>query len=560
MNSHIETPVLIVGGGPVGLALALDLNHQGIDCLVAERDAGTALVMQAKAGTHNERTMEFCRRWGLVDDIAASYPDSEARDTVYCTSLDGHYIGRSKVASARDRGVPPVGPEMMRRCAQNQFDPILASAVRAGPSSALRYSLQFESFVQDAKGVTSTLSDLAANTSITVRSQYLVGCEGAGSTIRKALGIAFDPVKQMGFSLSAMLRIDNLERYIRFGSLERLMFIGPEGTWANMTSVDGQGLWRFTVVGAESALDAASYDISSVIRRAFGSLDIPYKVERLVPWRRAQTLARTYGQGRVWMAGDSLHTTSPTGGHGLNTGIGDATALSWRLAARIRGWGGDGLLDAYTVERRAVAQRNFGSATENYNAWVGGGMDNVALDGPVGDAARRNIGNSMVVSLHQEWSSQGIALGYRYDDSPLVVPDGSPPTPDHPSFYVPTARPGHRAPHAWLADGRSTLDLFQREFVLLCFEGGASQAATLLRIAQSMGMPLRLETIAQPEIAVLYQRKLVLVRPDGHVAWRGDVPPADDEIHKLLDTVRGASPIRGVERVVAAVGESPYLV
>lgn len=539
MSQLIEIPVLIAGAGPVGLALSLDLAHQGVQCLVAEQEAGTALVVQAKAGTHNERTMEYCRRWGLVDEISAAYPDDEARDTVYCTALDGHYIGRSKVPSARERGTPAVGPEMMRRCAQNQFDPILARAVQANPHAQLRYGMRFERFEQDDDGVTSWLSDLNSGENIQVRSQYLVGCEGVASGIRKALGIPFDLIKQMDFSLSAMLRIDNLGQYHDFGSLERFMFIGPEGTWANMTSVDGRGLWRFTVVGAESSLNPDTYDITPVIRRAFGGLDIPYVVERMVPWRRAQTLARTYGQGRVMLAGDSVHTTSPTGGHGLNTGIGDATNLSWMLAACINGWGGKHLLQAYTLERRPVALRNLGSATQNYNAWVGAGMGNVADEGPLGQAARRNIGDSLQVSLHQEWCSQGIALGYRYDKSPIVIPDGSPNTGDHPSFYEPTARPGHRAPHAWLPDGRSTLDLFGQDFVLLCFGTDAAQSKPLLQAAHAVGMPLRVECIEQPEIRALYQRNLVLVRPDGHVAWRGD-ELLQNSIQELIDTVRGA--------------------
>ena len=540
MSKDIEIPVLIAGGGPVGLALALDLNHHGVGSLLVEQEAGTALVVQAKAGTHNERSMEFCRRWGLIDEIAASYPDDEARDTVYCTALDGHYIGRSTVPSARERGTPPVGPEMMRRCAQNQFDPILARAVQRSENAQLRYGLRFESFVQDAEGVTSQLRDVVTGESVQVRSQYLVGCDGAGSGIRKALEIPFDLIKQMDFSLSAMLRIENIERYHSFGSLERFMFIGPEGTWANMTSVDGRGLWRFTVVGSESALDAATYDITPVLRRAFGSVDVDYTIERMVPWRRAQTLARTYGKGRVWLAGDALHTTSPTGGHGLNTGIGDASDLGWMLAARVQGWGGDALLDAYTEERRPVALRNLGSATQNYNAWVGSGMDNVVRDDAVGEAARRNIGNSLVVSLSQEWSSQGIALGYRYDNSPLVVGDGTPATPDHPSYFVPTARPGHRAPHAWLADGRSLLDLFGRGFVLLHFGDAPAEAQPLLARARSLGMPLTVEVISQPEIRCLYQRRWVLVRPDDHVAWRGDALPEDGG-QALLDIVRGVS-------------------
>lgn len=549
MSHLIEIPVLIAGGGPVGLALALDLGHQGVPCLVAEQERGTALVVQAKAGTHNERTMEYCRRWGVSDAIAAAYPDDESRDTVYCTALDGHYIGRSQVASARERGTPAVGPEMMRRCAQNQFDPILAHAVQASRHAQLRYSQRFEHFEQDDNGVTSWLSDLHSGETTQVRSQYLVGCEGVTSGIRKALDIPFDLIKQMGFSLSAMLRIDHLEQYHGFGNLERFMFIGPEGTWANMTSVDGRGLWRFTVVGAESALHPETYDITPVIGRAFGGLAIPYVIERVVPWRRAQTLARTYGKGRVMLAGDSLHTTSPTGGHGLNTGIGDATDLSWMLAACVNGWGGQHLLEAYTLERRPVALRNFGSATQNYNAWVGAGMANVAVEGLLGEATRRNIGDSLQVSLHQEWCSQGIALGYRYDRSPIVVPDDSPNTGDHPSFYEPTARPGHRAPHAWLADGRSTLDLFGKEFVLLCFGADVAHSEPLQQAAKAVGMPLRVESIDQPEIRTLYLRSWVLVRPDGHVAWRGDELPQHG-LDDLVEIVRGARLQAGASEAV----------
>ena len=539
MENLIEIPILIAGGGPVGLALALDLDHMCTQSLVVEQDAGTALVMLAKAGTHSERTLEFCRRWGLVDQIAGNFPEDLPRDTVYCTTLGGKLIGRSAVSSARKREVPLTSPEMMRRCAQNQFDPILADAVLASSHARLRYNCHFESFTQDDTGVTSILTDLLSGNRLTVRSQYLVACDGAGSKIRQSLDIPFDLIQQMDYSLSAMLRIKNIERFHSFGACERFMFIDSKGTWANMTSVDGKDLWRFTVVGSETALDPATYDISSVVERALGGSGATYSIERLVPWRRAQTLARTYSRGRVLLAGDSAHTTSPTGGHGLGTGIGDITDVSWILNALTEGWGGPQLLEAYTRERRPVAVRNLGNSTQNYHAWVAGGMDNVTREGPEGDTARRNIGSAMAVALHQEWFSQGIALGYNYSESPIVVGDGTTPPQDHPSFYVPTARPGHRAPHAWLNDGRSTLDLFGKGFVLLCFDDCADQLQPFHRAALETGLPLKAAYVDQPEIASLYERRLVLVRPDGQVAWRGDTPPAD--VVDLFNIVRGAS-------------------
>lgn len=536
MHEVIETPVLIAGGGPVGLALSLDLAHQGIASIVAEQDAGTALVMLAKAGTLNERTMEFCRRWGLVGQVAKGFPDDYPRDNVYCTSLSGFLIGRTPVPSTLDRGLPDGGPEMLRRCGQHLFDKILADAVMASGRGQVRYNARFERFVQDGSGVTSELTDTRTGQTLTVRSQYLVACDGSGSTIRKALGIGFSG-EHMDYSLSAMVRIPRLEAHHRFGRAERFMFIGPEGTWANMTSVDGESLWRFTVVGSEAAIGQADFDVAAVIRRAFGGLDIPFEIVRIVPWRRAQFLADSYREGRVLLAGDAVHTTSPTGGHGVNTGIGDATDVSWMLAALLQGWGGQGLLEAYTTERRQVALRNFSSSTQNYKVWVGKGMGNVAQDGPQGEAARRNIGAFLRTALHQEWFSQGIGMGYCFEGSPLIVPDGTPRPHDDPTRYVQTSRPGHRAPHAWLADGRSALDLFGKGFVLLRFGAKAPDATPLLAAASRVGMPLHVVHIQQPEIGVLYERSLVLVRPDGMVAWRGDALPDDAQV--LVNITRG---------------------
>ena len=537
MPKLIETPVLIVGGGPVGLSLALDLEFMGVPCTIIEQEASTANVLLAKAGTLNERTMEFVRRWGLVDEVAKCFPDDHSRDTVYCTSLSGDLVGRSFVPSTKDRGVPDGGPEMLRKCAQFLFDPILARAVQRSIHTKLQYDRKFEELTQDAEGVTCTVRNMKTGDVETMRAKYVVGCDGTGSPVRKAAGISFGG-EHLDYSLSAMVRIDHLERHHRFGTLERFMFIGANGTWANMTSVDGDKLWRFTVVGSEERLAAGNFDIDSALRRAFGTLEIPYEVVRMMPWKRAQYLVDDYRSGRVVLAGDSAHSTSPTGGHGLNTGIGDVAGLSWMLKALIEGWGGEKLLDAYTTERRTVAVRNFSSSTSNYKVWVGKGMINVEKPGAVGEAARRNIGSYLRSALHQEWFSQGIAYGYSYDMSPLVESDGTPRPHDDATRYIQTARSGHRAPHAWLTDGRSTIDLFGKGFVLLRFDDSLDESSPLVAAAAQKGVPLSTVHIDQPEIAVLYERKYVLVRPDGMVAWRDDNWPSD--ALALIDRIRGA--------------------
>jgi hypothetical protein len=207
------------------------------------------------------------------------------------------------------------------------------------------------------------------------------------------------------------------------------------------------------------------------------------------------------------------------------------------LDALLRGWGGDQLLAAYTAERRPVAIRNGTSSTKNYGAWVRAvGRDLVLDDTSEGEAQRRAVGDQMNAMLAQEWHSFGVAMGYRYDTSPLIVPDGTPPTPDDPSDYVQTARPGHRAPHAWLADGRSTIDLFGDGFTLLCL-GSAGDVGPLEAAAADRGVPLRIIAVDDPAVARLYERRLVLVRPDGMVAWRADSLPHDASA--LVATVTG---------------------
>ena len=534
-SPDLETPVLIVGGGPVGLALALDLAVRGIRSTLVERDEGTAAELLAKAGTLNERTMEYCRRLGISDAIAnVGFPDDHPRDTVYCTALNGFVLGRDYRPSTNDRAPSPESPEILRKCPQFRFDPLLAKAVQERGLTQIMYGTSWLTASQDDSGVTSALA--AGREPVTVRSKYLVGCDGAGSAVRRAAGIDFTG-RQLDYSVSAMIEVEHLERYHPLGRAERYMFIGTEGTWANLTAVDGRPLWRLTLVGSEERLAPEHLDFDAIMRRAMGNDRGKWTVRRVMPWRRSQFTADRYTAGRILLAGDAAHTTSPTGGHGLNTGLGDASDLGWMLDALIRGWGGGRLLAAYGAERRPVAIRNGTSSTKNYGAWVRAvGRDLVLDDTPEGEAQRRAVGEQMNAMLAQEWHSFGVAMGYRYDTSPVVVPDGTPPTPDDPGEYVPTARPGHRAPHAWLADGRSTIDLFGDGFTLLRLGGGAD-AGPLEAAAADRGVPLRVVAVDDPAVARLYERRLVLVRPDGMVAWRADSLPDDASL--LVTTVTG---------------------
>jgi hypothetical protein len=258
-----------------------------------------------------------------------------------------------------------------------------------------------------------------------------------------------------------------------------------------------------------------------------------------VPWRRSRLVASRYAQGRVFLAGDSAHTMSPTGGFGMNTGMGDAVDLGWKLEGALRGWAGPGLLASYDVERRPVGARNAAAAADNFRHQMSArDCSRILDDSPEGEAVRERVGEDIRAATRTEWECHGVVLGYRYEGSPIIVPDGSAPTVDDPANYEQTARPGHRAPHAWLSDGRSTLDLFGREFMLLRFGIDPPDPEPLLAAARRRGVPAAVADISEPSIARLYQRRLVLVRPDGHSCWRADAAPSNPEA--VIDTVRGA--------------------
>ncbi|RAL16795.1 FAD binding domain-containing protein [Aspergillus homomorphus CBS 101889] len=538
-------PVVIIGGGPVGLCLALDLGRRGIHSTLIERQPGTATELQAKASVIDERTMEFCRLLGVRDGIAhAGYPADLPGDTVFCTALSGgHYIGRLSMDSAQTRVRPPQAAEMLRRCPQIWFDPVFADAVAKQGMTEVRYSTELVECIQheEAGYVLCRVRNLADGSTEELRAQYVVACDGAGSEVRRSLGIAFEG-KDLGYAISAIVRVDLARHHTFTPGAERFLFLGPEGTWGNFTTIDGRTLWRFSIVGGKEKRDLKTLDMDSLLCKAFGedAGKVEYEILQVVQWRRSQCTADRYHAGRIFLAGDAAHTMSPTGGHGLNTGIGDAMTLSWMLQAMLEGWGGAGLAEAYTAERRPVAQRNGAGSTRNFAIWTDkAGRDRVLEDGVEADEQRKVLGQSMAASMRQEFQSLGLALGYDYAQSPLVVGDGSAPPPNEPDVYIPSARPGHRAPHHWLAEDKSTLDLFGGGFVLLRLGSEVERDEEITEVAEKIHLPLEIVTLRDPEVIRIYERRLVLVRPDGMVAWRGDELP--ENLNTLLDSVRGAA-------------------
>jgi 2-polyprenyl-6-methoxyphenol hydroxylase-like FAD-dependent oxidoreductase len=520
----LKVPVLIVGAGPVGLVLAGDLAWRGIPSMIVERSDGT--IEQPKMDLVGIRTMEFCRRWGIVENVEnAGYNRDWGQDNVYVTSLTGYELGRERFPSPRRASPPPQSPQRRERCPQDKFDPVLRAWVETFDCVELRYRHELVSFTQRTESVVAEVRDLERGRTETIEAQYLVGCDGASSTVARRLGTTYTGRAVLTNTTNVIFRSPQLKKLHDKGEAYRFIIVGPEGTWATLVAIDGWDRYRLSIIKSRRE-GLSRREIEDVIRRVVG-VDFPFEIESVVNWTRRELVADSYGSGRVYIAGDAAHVMSPTGGFGMNTGIGDAVDLSWKLEGVLSGWGGPVLLDSYTIERRPVALRNAKEASANLERMLSPGVMPLLLDdSPEGDAFRKRFGAEFSETMRHEWYTIGIHLGYRYDDSPICIYDGTPAPPMEVATYEQTSRPGARAPHVWLRPGRSTLDLFGRGFVLLRFDRSLD-VAPLEAAARERRVPLEVCTLEEPQVRCAYQRDLVLVRPDGHVAWRGDALPDD---------------------------------
>jgi len=547
-----KTSVLIVGGGPVGLALACELGWRGIACSLIEQGDGT--IITPKMNEVNVRTMEFCRRWGIADDVhRCPFPPDYPLDVAFVTTLSGHEIGRMPRPPRMSEQPEPHSPMRLQVCSQMWFDPILQRFARRFPQVHLCYRTRLESFATVENGVSAEVVDLKSGERRQIEADYLVGCDGASSMVRRSLSIGLDG-KTLGYPVHLYFRAPNLLETCGCKPTTFFITVDRGGVWSNVRVIDPvNAMWRLMVLDTGSTLDVEAVDREAYLRRAVGR---PLKVEWLGTsvWTRRSVVSQRYAKGRVFLAGDAVHQLSPTGALGMNTGIGDAVDLGWKLAAVLAGWGGTDLLSSYEIERRPIGVRNVGMAAEFYRDHQKGDDDLAFVedDSTVGAEVRRRIGEALVRDIGRMFRTIGLQIGYRYENSPICIPDGTPPYPDDPEVFVPSARPGSRAPHVWLSENRSILDLYGRGFVLLRLGADAPDGSRLETAAAQRRVPLKTVTVTDREAIQLYENRLVLVRPDGHVAWRGDTTSLDAAT--VIDGVRGAAAF-GLSRARDSLGQ-----
>jgi 2-polyprenyl-6-methoxyphenol hydroxylase-like FAD-dependent oxidoreductase len=532
-------PVVIAGGGPTGLALAAELGWRGVSCLVVEQGDGS--VDFPTTNLVNTRTCEHLRRWGIADEVRyrSGFPSDYPRNYVFVTRMSGHEIARFDHPAAADPTArSPYSPEGRIWVSKPFFDPILRRHVQNLPSVEVRYRQAFESFRQNERGVSVAIVDAESGARSDVEADYLVGCDGGRSNVRRQLDISLKGEFSQGMNVAVLFRSPLLS-ISRFGPAVQYQIINSDIQGA-IAAVDARELWRLNIRGVKPDL-VDSLDAAGKLRHALGK-DVPFEIISIRPWTGHCVVAERYREGRVFLAGDAAHLLWPAGGFGMNTGVGDAVDLGWKLAAMLQGWGGPRLLDSYEPERRPIGLRNVQEASEMRT-----GYDHALAVSPLLDAdseggrALRDKARAAILRTRAKEfqnDSPGIELGYSYENSPICVADGTPAPPFDHGVYVPSTRPGARAPHVPLADGRSTIDLFGRGFVLFALSPNAAEALPLVAAAAKVGVPLEVVELHEPQVQRVYECAFVLVRPDGHVAWRGDEMPS--AAARIIDRVRGA--------------------
>ena len=546
------TDVLIAGAGPCGLMLACELGRRGIDCLVLDPKTGLATVPQANAT--QARTMEHFRRLGFSDEIRTQgLPPDHPTDIAYFTRFAGHELARLTLPTARqaNENVKRLGgswsaAELPHRISQKYVEATLLRHVEALPTVRIRFGWALESFTDNGQDVGAVLRPVDGADSLPMRCRFLVGADGARSLVRGALGIRHGGASGIrrdfmgGRMFAVRLRAPGLYQTLKQPRSWMSVAVNAERR-AFMCALDGDAEFVFHAAvhhGEEAKADSwTAADAQRIFNEAMGR---PFAVEVLSvsTWTAGHSLvAERFQKGRVFIGGDAAHLFTPTGGLGYNTAVEDAANLGWKLAAVLRGVAPPTLLDSYELERKPLAERNTAYARQFADS-VGNFKATPALeeDSNAGVAAREVASAYLDAHARLEFNIPGVTFGGRYDDSPLIVKDGSVPAPDTANVYVPTASPGGRPPHLWIDGERSLYDTFNFEWTLLVLGSEPPDAGRFRRVAEALGLDLKLVRHASPALLALYEAPLVLIRPDQIVAWRGF---ADDVAQQVLEQASG---------------------
>ncbi len=528
--------VLIVGAGPAGLGAAIELGQRGVRVLLVERNDRVGYAPRAK--TTNVRTREHLRRWGIAHKLAAAAPlgVDYPSDIYFVTRMSEFLLTKIPNANYCAPGKNPLYSEHGQWIPQYTVEEVLRQHAQSFPNVDIRFSTELMTFTQDATGVTARIRALESQAESEVRVAYLIGADGSRSTVRELIGAKMDGIRAISKHFNLVYRSRGLAKAHRHGPGIMYWQVNPDSP--SVTGpMDRDDRWFFgTMHTPENKITLR--DAEALIRKSTG-IDTDYEALTSDEWTASRLIADKYRDRRVFLVGDACHLHPPFGGYGMNMGVADGVDVGWKMAAVLHGWGGASLLDSYEIERKPVHNMVMDEAVANHallsnKLWEDGLQDATAE----GEALRRAAGARMHEAKSREFYTLGVILGYRYGSSPCIVPDGSAPPRQTSRDYVPSAHPGCLAPHAWLADGSSLYDHFGTGFTLLADGADDLEIDTALVASTRIGLPLAYIAAPSRDVAALYAARYTLIRPDQHVAWRGDSLAG---FEKVLNQVAGHS-------------------
>ncbi len=515
----MDVDVLIAGAGPAGLAAAIELGTRGVRVLIIERNTRGGTAPRAK--TTNVRTRTHLRRWGIADQLAdeAPFGIDYPNNMVFVTRMTGYELARFPDAFNAAPERSSLYPEHAQWVPQYTLEKVMGEKVRSLPSIDLRFDTRFITATQDDDGITAIIRP-RDGAEIGVRARYLIGADGARSAVRDLIGAKMEGRSGLSHAYNIIFRAPGMAAAHAHGPAAIYWQIGKDG-FSAVGPMDRNDTWFFMPGGAKPGEKLSDDEAKAIIADRTG-IDLPFEILSADGWTASELIADRYADRRIILAGDACHLHPPAGGYGMNMGVGDGVDLGWKIAATLQGWGGPGLVATYEAERRPIHRSVIEEAMANYAIYVAATPTEIEDPTAQGAAIRTKVGAGVQASKGREFNTLGTVLGLGYAGSPIIDSEDGPPPPHDSAVYTPTARPGYLAPHAWLEDGRSLYDAFGSGFTLVATDDAdETDIARAVGDADELGVPFTVVRPA-PKIAAAYGTKLALVRPDQHVAWRGD--------------------------------------
>lgn len=544
----LDAPVLIIGAGPVGLTMAIDLAQRGVPVMVVEqRKFGEPPPV--KCNHVSSRTMEQFRRLGVAAKLrGAGLPEDYPNDVVFRTSMTGMELTRIPIPCRRDRYTATAGPdtwwptaEPPHRINQIYLEPILLDYAASLPGVSLMNRTELIGFEQEGKTVRVTTRNLETGQEKVLSVRYLIGCDGGSSMVRKLMGSRLEGTAVIQRVQSTYIHAPGLKQLLPGESAWCYYSVNPRRC-GTVFAIDGEEKWLVHNHLHPDEPEFDSVDRDACIRHILGvGQDFQYTVVSREDWVGRRLVADRFRNGNVFIAGDAAHLWVPYAGYGMNAGIADALNLSWLLAARLQGWAEESILDAYEIERQPITEQvshfvmNHAQKMIKARRAVPPNIEDLDAEG---EAARALTGREAYELNVQQFCCAGLNFGYFYQGSPIIAYDDEPAPGYTMGDFTASTVPGCRVPHFFLADGQSLYDALGPGYTLMRFDRGID-VSTLMDEAQKCHVPLALlDLYDQPERPDVYKQALVMCRSDHHIVWRGQQLPHD--LSALLAMLRGA--------------------